>query len=134
MTCKLIVLLLFFILLVVGHFTMSLFTTKISPRGEFCPGLNSILCVVKPLTVFTTKKPKKNSPRGELTPSVLTGVKFSPWGELTSNELYMHVFTRPGVTCCSVSAFSRSFSNICCKHATMSCKNHINIFSKSYPV
>ena len=59
MTCKLIVLLLFFILLVVGHFTMGLFTTKISPRGEFCPRLNSILCVVKPLTVFTTKKLKK---------------------------------------------------------------------------
>ena len=98
-----------------------LFTTKISPWGEFRPGLNSTLCVVKPLPVFTTKKLKKNSPPGEFTPPVLTGVKFSSRGELTSNELHMHVFTHPGVTCCTASAFSRSFSNICCKHAAMSC-------------
>ena len=90
------------------HFK-GLFTTKISPWGEFRPGLNSTLCVVKPLPVFTTKKLKKNSPRGELTPPVLTGVKFSPRGELTSNELHMHVFTRPGVTCAQLLHFLEVF-------------------------
>ena len=49
-------------------------------------------------------------PRGELTSPVLTGVKISPWGELPSNELYIHVFTRPCLTYCSGSAFSQSFS------------------------
>ena len=88
---------------------MGLFTTKISLRGEFRPGLNSALCVVKPIPVFTTKKLKKKMPLGELSLSVLTGLKLSPRGELTSNELYMHVFTRPGVTCCTASAFSQSF-------------------------
>ena len=100
---------------------MGPFTTKILPRGEFRPWLNSTLCVVKPLPVLTTKKLNKKSPQGELNPLVLTGVKFPPQGELMSNELYMHVFTRPRVKCYTSSAFSQSFSNICCKHAAMSC-------------
>ena len=42
-----------------GDVIKGLFTTRISSRGEFRPGLNSTLCVVKPLPVFTTKKLKK---------------------------------------------------------------------------
>ena len=50
-------------------FTKGLFTTKISFRGEFCPGLNLTRCMVNPLPLFTTMKLKKricpgvNSPR-----------------------------------------------------------------------
>ena len=48
------------------------------------PGVNSTLCVVKALIVFTVKKlkkKKKNSPQGELIQPVLIGVKLSPRSE-----------------------------------------------------
>ena len=59
-------------------FTKGLFTTKILPYGEFRHGLNSTLCVVNPLALFTTKKLKTNLPRGELTPPVLMGWNSHP--------------------------------------------------------
>ena len=59
---------------------------------NFRPRVNSILCVVKVLIVFKTKKlKKKNIPRGELTPPALTAVIFSPRGKTDVNWL-VHTF------------------------------------------
>ena len=103
-------------------FTIFYYPSSLSQKSEkctraclhlkFCPRFNSTVCVVKHLPKFTTKKLKKNLPRGKLTPPVLTSMKFSPRGKLTSNELYMHVFTHPRVTWCTASVFSQSYSNI----------------------
>ena len=83
---------------------------KFRPVVSFALGWTQPCVWSNPLQCLQLKNWKKNSSPGELTPPVLTGVKSSRRGEFPSNELYMHVFTRPGVTCCSASAFSRSFS------------------------
>ena len=63
---------------------------------NFVPGWTQPCVWSNLLQCLKLKNWKKNSLRGELTPPVLTGMKFSLQGELMSNELYMHVFTRPG--------------------------------------
>ena len=75
-----------------------------SPQAELNP-----MCDQTSYSIYSQKTEEK-SPWGELTPPILTGVTFR--GKLTSNELYMHVFTRPEVTYCSASAFSWSFSSL----------------------
>ena len=67
--------------------SQGLFTTQISARADFRPGLSSALSVVNFLYAFTTLGRAETSARAEFSPVNLTGLRFHPGLRLCLNEL-----------------------------------------------
>ena len=100
---------------------MGLFTTNILLQGEFYCSLSSTLYLVKFFTVFTTKKLKKMFASRWAQPTCLDWSEIFTPGQIEAKWVVDTYFHSPRDDMLLSFAFSWSFSNICCKHAVMSC-------------